>query len=130
MFDQYVVVADSLRQTSAGFSVNLRLPYYRGLGLSMVTVDLWIDDAPVDPSDMTLTVHGNTHAVDALHEVLDDRWPFTEAATIEVRRPAPLDVDEHTVRARIHVRISYVPMGFSATDTKVMRPAIGAADAP
>ena len=61
MFDRYILVEDSLRNTDGGFAVDIRMPYYRGLGLSMV-------------EDVTLTVdghlsseyEGNRHIQDAL----------------------------------------------------------------
>ena len=44
MFDKYIVVEDTLKRVPGGLQFGVRLPYYRGLGLSMVeTMDVTVD---------------------------------------------------------------------------------------
>ena len=72
MFDKYIIVTEGFRNTTAdrqprsrdGYELGIRLPYYRGLGLSMVeAIDLTVDGTPVPAEALTLTVHGNSYAV-------------------------------------------------------------------
>ena len=73
MFDKYIIVPEGFRNTTAdgagpehgdGYELGIRLPYYRGLGLSMVeAIDLTVDGTPVPAEALTLTVHGNSYAV-------------------------------------------------------------------
>jgi hypothetical protein len=120
VFDRHVVVGGSLRESADGLSVDLRLPYYRGVELSMVTVDLWVDGEKISRDDLGVEVHGNRYAARDLGTVVDDRWPFTEAATIHVTRAGKLDAGSHEVKARVHVRVAYAPNGFDATDKKTL----------
>jgi hypothetical protein len=78
MFDQYIVCEENFRARDDGRPggvVEVRMPYYRGLALSMVeAVDLVLDGTPVPASRTTFTVHGNTYAFDQLPGTTDDRW--------------------------------------------------------
>ena len=69
MFDQYIVCEENFRTRDDGRPggvVEVRMPYYRGLALSMVeAVDLTLDGTPVPASRTTFTVHGNTYTVRA-----------------------------------------------------------------
>ncbi len=47
MMDHKMIVAGSLKAVEGGFALEARLPYYRGLGLSMV-------------EDVAVTVDGTT----------------------------------------------------------------------
>lgn len=120
MFDQHIVVDGSLRNTATGFSVDLRLPYYRGVELSMVTVTLRVDGEKVPVDDIDVEVHGNRYPARDLGAIIEDRWPFTEAATIHVAREGGLDDGPHEIKARVHVRVAYAPNGFDATNAKTM----------
>ena len=125
MFDKYAIVADSLRNVTSGsgvtgYSVDTRITYYRGLGLSMVDVALEVDGNAVPAGDITFTVHGNSYPADEMGEVLDDRWGFTEPATLTVRKPGGLAPGEHTVHFTEWLRVSYIPAPSETHDTKVL----------
>jgi hypothetical protein len=123
VFDKYIVCEDSLTtgEDRTRGSVEVRMPYYRGLGLSMVEgVDLTIDGTPV-PADATLfTVHGNTYPITELSSVLDDRWEMGERARIDFEVAAPLEPGEHQVSAAVRLRISYMPVPGGGRDTKTL----------
>ena len=100
MFDKYIIVTQGFRNTTtdggtpdtvSGYELGIRLPYYRGLGLSMVeSIDLIVDGTPVPAESLTLTVHGNSYAVTDLATVFDDRWEMGEIATLRVAQPGGL----------------------------------------
>jgi hypothetical protein len=101
--------------------VEVRMPYYRGLGLSMVEgVDLVVDGQPVSPADTTFTVHGYTYRMAELPEVLDDRWEMGERAEIGFSLAEPLVPGAHEVSATVRLRISYMPVPGGGRDTKML----------
>jgi hypothetical protein len=124
VFDKYIVCEDSLRTTDEArtqASVEIRMPYYRGLGLSMVEgVDLTVDGTPVPAEATSFTVHGNTYPVTGLSSVLDDRWEMGEPARLDFRVAAPLALGPHTVTAVVRLRISYMPVPGGGRDTKTL----------
>ena len=125
MFDKYLLVDGTARVLETGdgpaFEVDTRIAYYRGLGLSMVEdVSLTIDGMTYPPEATTFTVHGNTYAVSELAAAVDDRWGFTEKATVRVRTDERLAAGKHTVTFSERLRISYIPAPTVTSDTKVL----------
>ena len=127
MFDKYIIVPDGFRNTTAdggvdGYELGIRLPYYRGLGLSMVeSIDLTVDGTPVPAAALTLTVHGNSYAVTELSTVFDDRWEMGEIATLRVAKPGGLTAGTHEVSVAQRLRISYMPVPGGGRDSKVLQ---------
>ena len=130
MFDKYIIVPEGFRNTTAeapentvdGYELGIRLPYYRGLGLSMVeAIDLTVDGTPVPAEALTLTVHGNSYAVSELSTVFDDRWEMGEIATLRVAQPGGLPAGPHEVSVAQRLRISYMPVPGGGRDSKVLQ---------
>jgi len=92
-----------------GYALDLRIPYYRGLGLSMVDLNLEVDGARVPPESVRFAVHGNEYALPQLGDAVDDRWGFSEAATVTVLGE-PLAAGAHEVAVVITLRVSYMPV--------------------
>ncbi|GCD89941.1 DUF6379 domain-containing protein [Nocardioides sp. LS1] len=124
MFDKYIVCEDSLRTTDDDRThgrVEVRMPYYRGLGLSMVEgVDLTVDGTPIPAEATSFTVHGNTYPMTELPTVLDDRWEMGEPARVDFTVAQPLQPGEHVVSAAVRLRISYMPVPGGGRDTKTL----------
>lgn len=126
MFDQYIIVEDTLQNTgpagaATGFSVGVRLPYYRGLGLSMVEdLTVEVDGEEVRPDRISLRLHGRTYRLDELPGVLDDRWEMGEIADLLIDRPGGLPAGRHEVFVRERLRISYMPVPGGGADRKDM----------
>lgn len=126
MFDKYIICENSLRQrsgsdSSPGFSLEVRLPYYRALGLSMVEkIALTIDGEAVPQERMTLVVADGAFAVPELGGVHDARWGFGEVARLDVDGVALAASPEggHDVQVEQHLRISYLPFTLVGKDRK------------
>ncbi len=122
MFDKYIVCEDgfhALDDGRTGGVVEVRMPYYRGLALSMVeAVDLVLDGRPVPPGRTTFTVHGNTYRFDQLPRTTDDRWEMGERAQLAFETDEPLTPGEHEVAVAVRLRISYMPVPAGGRDTK------------
>ncbi|PLC11690.1 hypothetical protein AUQ48_04855 [Kocuria flava] len=124
MFDQYIIVAGTLRNTGpagaeTGFSFGVRLPYYRGLGLSMVEdLAVEVDGEAVQSERISLHLHGRTYRLGELPGVLDDRWEMGEVADLLVDRAGGLPAGPHEVFVRERLRISYMPVPGGGEDRK------------
>lgn len=124
MFDKYIVCEDSLRTTDAARragGVEIRMPYYRGLGLSMVEgIDLEIDGVRIPAERTTFTVRGSSYAMTDLPGVLDDRWEMGERAEVAFQTDQPLEPGPHRVTANVRLRVSYMPVPAGGRDTKTL----------
>jgi hypothetical protein len=122
MYDQYIVCEEGFRAREDGVPggvVEVRMPYYRGLTLSMVeAVDLTLDGQPVPASRTTFAVHGNTYTFDQLPRTVDDRWEMGERAQLAFETDAPLAPGEHDVAVSVRLRISYMPVPGGGRDRK------------
>lgn len=122
MFDKYIVCEEGFRARDDGRPggvVEVRMPYYRGLTLSMVeAVDVVVDGQPVPRERTAFTVHGNTYTFAQLPSVVDDRWEMGERAQLAFEIDAPLAPGEHDVAVSVRLRISYMPVPGGGRDYK------------
>src|SRR5258705_3815311 len=114
MFDKYLICETGFSNVEKdgrviGFRFGARLPYYRGLGLSMVeAVDVTIDGETMPRSATRLTVHGNTYTIDALESEYEDRWEMDEVAIVTVERPGGLKPGQHKIEHFEQLPVSYL----------------------
>jgi hypothetical protein len=122
MFDQYIVCEEGFRTREDGRPggvVEVRMPYYRGLTLSMVeAVDLTVDGTPIPPERTDFTVHGNQYAFADLPSTFDDRWEMGERAQLGFLADEPLRPGEHDIAVAVRLRISYMPVPGGGRDRK------------
>ena len=87
-----------------------RLPYYRGLGLSMVEdVGVTIDGQVIPRQDIRLSLRGLTWTLDEMETEYNDRWNFAEKAKITVLLTGGLRAGPHEIELSERLRISYLP---------------------
>lgn len=121
MFDKYLIVEGSLRNTDTGFAFDARLGYYRGLGLSMIEdLGVTIDGEPVPREAVRFDEGGGPLTLDEMETAFDRRWNFGAVATIAVERPGGLAPGEHRVGLTERLRVSYLPFPSINADEKVM----------
>ena len=124
MFDKYIICEDGFCNVSdgkdiIGYQFNTRLPYYRGLGLSMVEdLMLKVDGQNVDRDSVRLTLHGNSYTMQQMETEYEDVWEFGEVATLMVMKKGGLQPGEHQIDLTPHLRISYLPFMLIAQDQK------------
>ena len=119
MMDNKMIVDGSLENVDGGFAFQGRLPYYRGLGLSMVEdILVSVDGEAVPREDIRFSVRGKTYTLDEMETVYDDRWNFGEKAKIIVLKSGGLTPGEHRVEFATRLRISYLPMVPTTRDAK------------
>lgn len=115
MFDHHIICRESLSNVTQqgeviGFCFQARLPYYRGLGLSMVEdLAIVINGETVAREAVRLALRGHEWTLDELETVYDDRWNFGEKATITVLFAGGLKKGQHHLELAERLRISYLP---------------------
>lgn len=127
MHDNFMIVAEEFKNVVkdgkvVGFQLGARLPYYRGIFLSLFGgIDLMVDGEQIPRDLITITLHGNTYTLDEMETEIEDRWEFGEVAIVTVRKPGGLEAGEHRVEMKETVLMTYVPEGFSGEDKKVLQ---------
>lgn len=104
---------------TTGFAFLGRLPYYRGLGLSMIEdIQVSADDEAIPRENVRFSVRGKTYTLDQMETVYDDRWNFGEKARIIVLKPGGLAAGKHKIEFAVRMRVSYLPFVPTTKDTK------------
>lgn len=102
-----------------GFAFLGRLPYYRGLGLSMIEdIQVSVDGEAIPRDDVRFSVRGKTYTLDQMETVYDDRWNFGEKARIIALKPGGLSAGKHKIEFAVRMRVSYLPFVPTTRDTK------------
>ncbi|WP_334185832.1 C-glycoside deglycosidase beta subunit domain-containing protein [Novosphingobium sp.] len=115
MFDKMMLCDEGFENVvengeTTGFSLLARLPYYRGLGLSMIEdITIAIDGEQVKREDVRFSVRGRSWTLDEIETVYDDRWNFGEKAKVTVVRAGGLAQGGHQVEIAVRMRVSYLP---------------------
>jgi hypothetical protein len=127
MFDKYMICEDSVRNVhrgneTVGFELGARLPYYRGLGLSMVEdVAVTIDGEKIPRGDVRVTVAGRTYTLDEMETVYDATWNFGEVVTVTALKAGGLEPGQHRLELMEQLRVSYMPFPTVGKDAKTVR---------
>jgi hypothetical protein len=126
MYDKYIIVGEEFKNVEeagkvTGFQFGLRLPYYRGVVLSLVgETDLTVDGENYSSEQMTVTLQGKTYPMSQFEDEPVAKWEFGDVGIVKVAKPGGLEPGEHKLEVRQHMKISYVPGGFWGSDTKVL----------
>ena len=121
MMDNKMIVEGSLETSDLGFAFYGRLPYYRGLGLSMIEdIQITVDGDLIPRADVRFHVRGKTYTLDQMETIYDDRWNFGEKAKIIAMKPGGLLPGDHKIEFAVRMRVSYLPFVPTTKDTKVL----------
>ena len=126
MLDKHMLCSDGFENVVeggevTGFALLARLPYYRGLGLSMVEdIAVTVDGEPVPREAIRLELRGRRWTLAEMETCYDDKWNFGEKARIVVARPGGLTPGEHRVELAERLRISYLPFVPVTRDAKTL----------
>jgi hypothetical protein len=126
MFEKYMVCEHSLQNVSesgklTGFQFKARLPYYRGLGISMIeNLAITVDEQKYPRQAIRVTLHGNTYTQDEMEQEYADRWEFGEEGMITVLKPGGLTSGPHKIEMEDTIRVSYLPFLLIGSGSKVV----------
>jgi hypothetical protein len=126
MFDKYMICEETVRNIrsgagTTGFQFGARLPYYRGLGLSMVEeVAVTVDGNAIARDKVRLTVNGETYTMDGLETEYEAVWGMGDIATVSVELPGGLSPGTHKLELMEQLRVSYMPFPIQGRDSKTV----------
>lgn len=126
MFDKYIICEDGFQnvfdgEEITGFQFKARLPYYRGLGISMIEdLKIKVDSEEIPRGVIRVTLHGNTYTLNEMGTEFEDRWEFGEKGIVTIQIPGGLMPGEHKIEVVPYLRISYLPFILTGEDSKIL----------
>ncbi len=127
MFDKYIICEDGFKNVKkgeavTGFQFQCRLPYYRGLGISMVEeLNITVDGQEIPREAVQVELHGNVYTLDEMEINYEDRWEFGEKGIVTIQKAGGLQEGDHTIFVSPHLRISYLPFTLVGKDEKTLK---------
>ncbi|MBO5998835.1 MAG: hypothetical protein J6P87_04025 [Lachnospiraceae bacterium] len=102
-----------------GFSVKLRIPYYRGVALSLVdNIEIKYDNEVFTKDQLKFTTKDGTYTFAEMATMTTLRWEFGEKATVFVPRMGGFGMGGHMLEATVAIRISYMGGAFPSKCAK------------
>jgi hypothetical protein len=126
MFDRYLIGENGFRNVVedgkiTGFQLEVRIGYYRGLGLSMVEgFEVTVDGRQFPREQNVFTVRGRPFTHQQMETEYDERWEMGEVAQLTVPLTGGLAAGSHDVALVEFLRVSYVPFITTAKDRKTL----------
>ena len=94
-----------------GFAFQMRVPYYRGITLSIIrNIEVTVDGEEFPREAISITVNGETFTLEEARTVISNRWLFGQFGEITVAKEGGLSAGEHHIKVTITVAPSYMPM--------------------
>ncbi|HEY6976158.1 MAG TPA: DUF6379 domain-containing protein [Chitinophagaceae bacterium] len=115
MFEKYMIVENDVENIVengkiTGFKFGARLPYYRGIALSLVEdIAVKVDGEEVPRETIKFRAHDNTYTLQQMETEVNDRWNMGEVAHIVVEKEGGLPKGEHKIYLWLNMRIAYLP---------------------
>ena len=124
MMRSRLIVEGGLTATSHGFSLAIRLPWYRTLPLSVIDMPaIKIDNTPIDPAKVTIEVNGKVLDQNTIRLANDDWWYVLDPATLHVAHHT-IPAEPHAVTVEVNFAPPYIPeITLFCGATKIMEPA-------
>ena len=112
-----------LRAGSAGLEIDVRLPWYRSMPVSVVEVaSLAIDGRPVPPDAIRFEVNGKTFALGELADQVGEFWFVLDDAVLHVAGVQAGQGETHGVELQLNLYPPYIPhLTWVTRATKSMR---------
>ncbi len=101
------VLQDDIKK---GFSLNVRMPFYRSFPLScLFDITLSVDNKLVNMADLTFKLDDREFEIAALSEQTGVWWGMFDEAKLIVKKEGGLETGEHNIDLTIRVRFPYIP---------------------
>lgn len=126
MYDNAMIVEGEFKNITqgnlvTGFQIGMRIPYYRGVVLSLLDdTRLTVDGELIPQEQITLTISGITLPLMHLEDDPVTKWEFGDVGILSVNQPGGLPLGEHKFELYQHVRTPYIPGGVAGEDVKVI----------
>jgi len=117
MFVTRVITDGGLKGTDSGFSVDIRVPWYRSLPLSTVSVPaLAIDGERMSQSAISFQVNGMTYALEEISQHPEQWWFVLDSAFLIVKGKALEAGSKHVVSVTVGIKPPYIPGFYRLTE--------------
>lgn len=112
----------SLRATGNGLELDVRLPWYRSLPLSVIDFgDLRINGNKIDLNSVTVKLNGKQRRVPELAGLWQEYWFVLDSALVEIPLPGAKSGGQYEVDFTMVIHPPYVPkVFFPASYKKLM----------
>ncbi|RCX16058.1 hypothetical protein DFR58_11239 [Anaerobacterium chartisolvens] len=117
MYDKYMVLREDIQSViengvGTGFEVKLRIPYYRGVFLSLVEdVTVTFNSTVFTRDQLKFSVGGDTYTFDEMATMSTLRWEYGEKATVFVPLKGGIPLGLHRIEVSVTIRVSYMGGG-------------------
>lgn len=117
MYEKHMLSRDDIQSVvengiGTGFTVKLRIPYYRGVCLSLVEdIQVRFNNRLFTRDQLTFSVGGETFTFTEMATMTTIRWEFGEKATVFVPLPGGIPLGMHRVEVSVTIRLSYMGGG-------------------
>ena len=109
MWSTRLISDGGLTRTDQGYDVDIRLPWYRSLPLSVLRgVNLIVDGKSVPDEAIELKVNGKPFKLDALEDLTDEWWHVLDSGVLSVGHAHLEPHSEHKVDLTLTFEIPYV----------------------
>lgn len=110
-FSDYLITPEDSRITPEGLVLDLRLPWYRSLPLSVVMpTQLLVDGEPVSLEGATVEYEGQRYTLAELPERTRVFWFIQDSVLLQVPTAKPLPPGAHHVVVTLNLYPPYIPM--------------------
>lgn len=126
MYDNCMIVGEEFKNCTqgdkvTGYQIGMRLPYYRGVVLSLLgETRLTVDGELIPREQIILTIDGKNLPLLEVENEPVLRWEFGDIGILTINKPGGLKQGEHKFELYQHMRVPYVPGGFGGQDVKVI----------
>ena len=110
-FSDYLITPEDSLVTPDGLVLDLRLPWYRSLPLSVVMpTQLLVDGQPLSLEGATVEYEGRRYTLAELPEQTGVSWFIQDSVLPHVPTPQPLSAGPHHVVVTLNLYPPYIPM--------------------
>jgi len=129
-YDDRVICEDSLRNTKIkdyidGFSLDIRINYYRGLQVSCISeISLVVDGEKISDENICFAINGKSFSLSELPYLFAEFWNIHDRATLYVEKEGGLEEGEHDIQLTLHFRSPYMqiaPRTYATIDSSASK---------
>jgi hypothetical protein len=107
---QFLDEKRGLRATPRGAEIDVRLPWYRSLPVSVIEVaSLALDGKPVPPEDVRFEINGKSFGLGELASQTSEFWFVLDSAVLRLPNVRLQPGSDHDVELQLNVYPPYVP---------------------
>ena len=117
MFVTRVISDNGLTRTQAGFDLDIRLPWYRALPLSTISIgELKIDGQTVPADSIRFEANGVNYALNEIASRPEEWWFVLDSAYLHVSGTHLAPGSEHEVSVGVGIKPPYIPGFYRLTE--------------